>query len=79
MEIITILATAKQVGLDVGSMVSIIMIYFMLKSFVSKQNQELKQVLGQQVDKIVKAIEHHNERIESLEQDVKDIKERLKE
>lgn len=79
MEIITILATAKQVGLDVGSMVSIIMIYFMLKSFVSKQNQELKSVLSQQVDKIVKAIEHHNERIESLEQDVKDIKERLKE
>lgn len=79
MEIITILATAKQVGLDIGSMASIIMIYFMLKSFVSKQNQELKSVLSQQVDKIVKAIEHHNERIESLEQDVKDIKERLKE
>lgn len=79
MEIISILATAKQVGLDIGSMASIIMIYFMLKNFVSKQNNELKSVLSQQVDKIVKAIEHHNERIESLEQDVKHIKERLKE
>ena len=79
MEIITILATAKQVGLDVGSMVSIIMIYFMLKSFVSKQNQELKSVLSAQVDKIVKAIEHHNDRIENLEKDVKDIKDKLKE
>lgn len=78
MEIITILATAKQIGLDIGSMASIIMIYFMLKNFVSKQNQELKQVLGQQVDKIVKAIEHHNERIESLEKDVKHIKDQLK-
>lgn len=78
MEIITILATAKQVGLDLGSMASIIMIYFMLKNFVSKQNSELKSVLSTQVDKIVKAIEHHNERIESLEKDVKHIKDQLK-
>ena len=77
MEIITILATAKQVGLDIGSMASIIMIYFMLKNFVSKQNSELKSVLSQQVDKIVKAIEHHNDRIENLEKDVKHIKEQL--
>ena len=79
MEIITILATAKQVGLDIGSMASIIMIYFMLKNFVSKQNSELKSVLSTQVDKIVKAIEHHNNRIENLEKDVKDIKDKLKE
>ena len=79
MEIITILATAKQVGLDIGSMASIIMIYFMLKNFVSKQNSELKSVLSAQVDKIVKAIEHHNDRIENLEKDVKDIKDKLKE
>lgn len=78
MEIITILATAKQIGLDIGSMASIIMIYFMLKNFVSKQNTELKAVISAQVDKIVKAIEHHNERIESLEKDVKHIKEKLK-
>lgn len=79
MEIITILATAKQIGLDIGSMASIIMIYFMLKNFVSKQNSELKSVLSAQVDKIVKAIEHHNDRIENLEKDVKDIKNKLKE
>lgn len=79
MEIITILATAKQVGLDLGSMISIVMIYFMLRNFVAKQNSELKTVLSSQVDKIVKAIEHHNERIESLEKDVKHIKERIKE
>lgn len=79
MEIITILATAKQVGLDLGSMISIVMIYFMLRNFVAKQNSELKTVLSAQVDKIVKAIEHHNERIESLEKDVKHIKERIKE
>ena len=79
MEIITILATAKQIGLDLGSMASIIMIYFMLKNFVSKQNSELKSVLSAQVDKIVKAIEHHNDRIENLEKDVKDIKDKLKE
>ena len=79
MEIITILATAKQLGVDIGSMASIVMIYFMLKNFVGKQNSELKLVLSQQVDKIVKAIEHHNERIESLEKDVKHIKERMKE
>ena len=78
-ELFTILATAKQVGLDLGSMASIIMIYFMLKNFVSKQNSELKSVLSTQVDKIVKAIEHHNNRIENLEKDVKDIKDKLKE
>ena len=78
-ELFTILATAKQVGLDIGSMASIIMIYFMLKNFVSKQNSELKSVLSAQVDKIVKAIEHHNNRIENLEKDVKDIKDKLKE
>jgi len=78
-ELFTILATAKQVGLDLGSMASIIMIYFMLKNFVSKQNSELKSVLSAQVDRIVKAIEHHNNRIENLEKDVKDIKDKLKE
>lgn len=77
MEIVAILSTAKQAGFDIGSMASIVMIYFMLKNFVSKQNSELKLVLSAQVDKIVKAIEHHNNRIENLEKDVKDIKQQL--
>lgn len=78
-ELISIIAAAKQAGLDIGSMASIVMIYFMLKKFVANQNSELKSVLNQQVDKIVKAIEHHNNRIENLEKDVKDIKDKLKE
>ena len=78
-ELVAVLSTAKQAGLDLGSMASIIMIYFMLKKFVAKQNNELKSVLGEQVDKIVTAINHHNDRIESLEKDVKIIKDKLKE
>ncbi len=77
-ELFSILATGKQAGLDVGSMASIVMIYFMLKKFVSKQNDEIKTLVSSQVDKIVQAIGKHNERLEVLEKDVKIIKEQLK-
>ena len=76
-ELISLLATSKQAGLDIGSMVSIVMIYFMLKKFVSKQNEEIKTLVSSQVDKIVVAIGKHNERLESLENDVKIIKEQI--
>lgn len=78
-ELIALLSTAKQAGLDVGSMASIVMIYFMLKKFVSQQNGELKKALGEQVDKIVAAIGKHNERLEMLEKDVSIIKKKLEE
>ena len=76
-DLITLLATAKTAGLDIGSLVSLITIYFMLKKFVAKQNDELKLVVSSQVDKIVIAIGAHNERLEVLEKDVGEIKKHL--
>lgn len=77
MELITLLTTAKEAGFETGSIVSLIIIYFMLRKFVSKQNEELKTVLNTQVDKIVSAINVHNHRLEILETDVKEIKKKI--
>lgn len=76
-DLVSLLTTARSAGLDIGSLVSLITIYFMLKSFVTKQNEELKRVVNVQVDKIVRAIDHHNERLESLEIDVREIKKKF--
>lgn len=70
-ELFTILANAKHIGLNFDTLLGIVAIYFMLKGNQTK--------MGQQVDKIVKAIEHHNERLANLEADVKHIKDKLKE
>lgn len=77
MELITLLTTAKDAGFESGSIISLVIIYFMLKRFVSKQNDELKNVINNQVDKLVKAINVHNLRLESLETDVKKIKKKI--
>lgn len=77
MELITLLTTAKDAGFETGSIVSLMIIYFMLRKFVSKENNELKVVLNTQVDKIVAAINIHNQRLESLETDVKEIKKKI--
>ena len=77
MEIVELLTIANKAGLQVGPMVCIVMIYLMLKKFVTKQNDELKQVVSSQVDKIVQAIGKHNERLDNLESDVKQIKKKL--
>lgn len=74
----SILSLAKDAGFDVGQFIVLGMIYFMLKNFVSKQNDELKKVVDEQVNKIVTAIHNHNERLDNLEDDVKDIKQQLK-
>lgn len=76
-DLIALLTMAKSAGLDIGSLVSLITIYFMLKKFVTKQNDELKTVLNAQVDKIVRAIGQHNERLENLETDVREIKKKI--
>ena len=63
MKIVALLTLAKDAGFEAGSIVSLVTIYFMLKKFVTKQNEELKTVLNLQVDKVVKAIGQHNERL----------------
>lgn len=77
MELITLLTTAKDAGFESGSIVSLIIIYTMLRRFVSNQNEDLKVVLNIQVDKIVSAINVHNHRLEILETDVKEIKKKI--
>ena len=74
MEILALLSTAKELGFESGSILSLVIIYFMLKKFVTKQNNELKEVLNTQVDKMVNAIGKHNERLDGLESDVKLLK-----
>lgn len=74
MELLAILLKAKDAGLDLGQYVALIMIYFMLRNFVVKQNEELKKIVCSQVDKLVVAIhdqkaemKSHNERITKIE------------
>ena len=74
MEVLALLTLAKEAGFEAGSIISLVTIYFMLKKFVVKQNEELKAVLNVQVDKVVKAIGQHNERLDGLESDVKLLK-----
>lgn len=77
MELVALLTTAKDAGFETGSIISLVVIYFMLKRFVTKQNDELKIVINSQVDKLVSAINVHNLRLESLETDVKEIKKKI--
>lgn len=77
MELVTLLTTAKDAGFETGSIISLVVIYFMLKRFVTKQNDELKVVINTQVDKLVSAINVHNLRLESLETDVREIKKKI--
>lgn len=70
MEIITLLTTAKEAGFETGTIVSIAVIAVILRRDVTK-------ILDKQVDKIVKAIGAHNERLNVLETDVKEIKTKL--
>ena len=77
MELISLLSTAKQAGVDVSAIIGLIAIYLMLKKFVNAQNKELKVVVNEQVDKIVKAIGAHNERLDNIEEDVKALKKKL--
>lgn len=70
MEIITLLTTAKEAGFETGTIVSIAVIAVMLRRDVIK-------ILDKQVDKIVKAIGAHNERLNVLETDVKEIKSKI--
>lgn len=70
MEIIALLTTAKEAGFETGTIVSIAVIAVMLRRDVTK-------ILDKQVDKIVKAIGAHNDRLNVLETDVKEIKTKL--
>ena len=81
MEIIAILTAAKEMGFDVGHLISLgiiaIMIMRNIKKFVTAQNAELSKVVNAQVDKVVRAIEGHNSRLDTLEKDVKEIKKKI--
>jgi len=70
MELIALLTTAKEAGFELGTIMSIGVIAFKLRSDVKKE-------VGKQVDKVVDAIKDHNKRIDSLEESVSDIKKRM--
>lgn len=63
-ELIALLTTAKQAGFDLGSLVSLVVIYFMLK-------RDLIKVIDKQFDKLIVAINSlekaHNERLSKIE------------
>lgn len=77
MEFISLLTIAKNAGFDFGVIFAICSIAFIFQRFVKNQNAELKKVLNEQVDKIVKAIGTHNERLENLETDMREVKKKL--
>ncbi len=70
MEIISLLTTAKEAGFEFGTIISIGIIAWKLRSDVKKE-------VGKQVDKIVLAISDHNSRLSNLEADVHGIKKKL--
>lgn len=65
-ELIAILTAAKEAGFETGTIMSIGAIGFALHRMTNKQ-----------VDKVVKAIEGHNVRLNNVEIDIKDIKKKL--
>lgn len=78
MDFLELLTMANKAGLGIGPMICIVIIGFKLKDFVETQNKDLKSAVSEQVDKIVLAIGKHNERLDNLENDVKEIKHKLK-
>lgn len=78
MEILAILSAAKEAGVEAGSLIAIASSFFAIKNILSKQNDEnrkfienqnneFKKVVTAQVDKVVEAINHHNEKFADLE------------
>ena len=59
-EIIALLTTAKQVGMDIGSMVQMVIMFFMVKRMFDKQFDKL--ILA--INSLEKA---HNERLSKIE------------
>lgn len=70
MEIISLLTTAKDAGFEFGTIISIGVIAWKLRTDVKKE-------VSKQVDKIVAAITDHNTRLSNLETDVQGIKKKL--
>ena len=71
MDFISLLTTAKDAGFEMGTIISIGVIAFKLRSDVKKE-------VGKQVDKVVDAIKDHNTRLSNLENDVQGIKKNYK-
>lgn len=59
-EIIALLTTAKQIGMDIGSMVQMVIMFFMVKRMFDKQFEKL---IGA-INSLEKA---HNERLSKIE------------
>lgn len=79
MEILAILSALEKAGVPAGSLIAIGFGFFSIKNilakqndenrkFIENQNNEFKKVVTAQVDKVVDAINHHNERFADLEQ-----------
>ena len=71
MDFISLLTTAKDAGFEMGTIISIGVIAWKLRSDVKKE-------VGKQVDKVVDAIKDHNTRLSNLENDVQGIKKNYK-
>lgn len=59
-ELIALLTTAKQVGMDIGSMIQMVIMFFMVKRMFDKQFDKL--ILA--INSLEKA---HNERLSKIE------------
>lgn len=69
-ELISLLTTAKNAGFEFGTIISIGVIAWKIRTDVKKE-------VSKQVDKIVVAISDHNTRLSNLEIDVQGIKKKL--
>lgn len=69
-DLISLLTTAKNAGFEFGTIISIGVIAWKIRTDVKKE-------VSKQVDKIVVAISDHNTRLSNLEADVHGIKKKL--
>lgn len=74
MEIIALLTSAKELGVDVGHLGSLGFMYFMLR-------KDLMKVIDSQFNKLIDAIKSleatHNKRIVGLEDEMRDIQKKI--
>lgn len=64
MELLAILEIANKAGFQVGALMGVVAIWFMISKTQNKNNNTLTKIFTEQVDKIVKAIEGHNHRLD---------------
>ncbi len=81
MEIIALLTSAKELGIDIGHLGSLGFMYFMLRKDLMKVIDSQMKMIDSQIGKLIDAIKSleatHNKRLFNLEDDMKDVQKKI--